>query len=95
MPLQSPPLLPELRAEQFNLWRHHPVTRLVFDDYLESLTTLIELQVLNGWLSGNATLQAEQEARGRVIAHRLLIQNLNLSVIREHFGLPGVPDDAR
>lgn len=95
MPLPLPPLLKELQAEQFALWRHHPVTRLVFDDYLETLAWRIESQVLNSWLGGNLTLNAEQEARGRLIAYRLLAQGLNLSAIREEFGLPGVPDDAR
>jgi hypothetical protein len=94
MPQPRPPphLLTELAPEQFNVWRHHPVTRLVFDDYLEALAFRIEVQVLNGWLSGNLTLDLEQEARGRLLAYRLLVQNLNLPIIREEYGLPGTAE---
>lgn len=94
-PRQPPHLLMELAPEQFNIWRHHPVTRLVFDDYLDALVWRIETQILNGWISGNLKLLEEGEARGRILAYRLLVQNLNLPVIREEFGLAGTPNDAR
>lgn len=94
MPQPRPPphLLTELAPEQFNVWRHHPVTRLVFDDYLDGLAFRIEVQVLNSWLAGNLKLLEEGEARGRLLAYRLLVQNLNLPSIREEFGLPGTAE---
>jgi hypothetical protein len=68
---------------------------MVFDEYLEALAFRIETQVLNSWLRGNLKLVDEGEARGRLLAYRLLVQNLTLPGIREEFDLPGTPDDAR
>ena len=79
----SPTILTEIKPEQFNSWLHHPVTELVWD-YLGSMAWLIERQVVEGWIAGKQTLQSEQEARGRVIAYRLL-QNLKLDEVRNHF----------
>ena len=83
---QVPPLLAELAPEQFAQWRHHPVTKLVLDDYLPHFARAIEAQVLAGWKAGLLSLQVEQQARGYVQGAELM-SAVSIAQIRQFYGV--------
>ena len=81
-----PQLLRELSPEQWNLWRHHPVTELLLTRYLPEFRRGLERQTLNGWMAGMLSLANEQEARGYLLtAH--MIENLSLDHLRVFYGV--------
>src|SRR5271155_2136315 len=65
-----PQILAELSPQQFQAWRHHPVTRLLLQDYLPAWRASRERQVLNAWLSGNTDLITQQVVRGQLLMAR-------------------------
>lgn len=50
----------------FQLWRHHPVSRVVIQ-YLNDYAVSLEREALERWRSGALRLIDEQEMRGRVL----------------------------
>lgn len=83
---EVPKLLDELAPEQFAAWRHHPVTKLVFDHYLVDFRANLERGILNSWLAAKLTLQAEQESKGHILASHM-VQGLTLDHIRTFYNL--------
>jgi len=83
---EVPPLLHELSPEQWNLWRHHPITELLLTRYLPDFRRGLERQTINGWMAGLLSLANEQEARGYLLtAH--MIENLSLEHLRVFYGM--------
>lgn len=68
------------------MWRRHPITDLVIRRYLPDFRGALERSALNSWLGGTLSLNAEQEARGHLIAAHL-IENLDLATVRVFYGL--------
>lgn len=88
---ESPTLLWELSPEQWALWRRHPVTALLLDRYLPDMRAALERQVLNAWTSGQLSLNAEQEARGHLLASHM-VEGLTLDHVREFYGVTPEPE---
>jgi hypothetical protein len=84
---EVPKLLDELAPEQFAAWRHHPVTKLVFDHYLVDFRANLERGILNSWLAAKLTLQAEQESKGHILASHM-VQSLTLDHILTFYNMP-------
>ena len=84
--LQAPDLLAELTPEQWGLWRRHPITQLVLERYLPDFRMILERTVMDAWTGGKITLNAEQEARGRLLTTRF-VEELNLPTVREFYGV--------
>lgn len=91
-----PHLLRELTPEQWALWKRHPVTALVFDQYLPHFRELLWAELLGQWLHDNLTLNTEQLKRGMVLMAGQM-ENLTLGHVRQSFGLEAEVkrDDAR
>ena len=85
-PRQAPPELAELTPEQWALWRQHPVSQLLLRRYLPDWRGALERQTLTGWVYGRLSLNAEQEARGYLLAINL-IEGLGLNQVREFYGI--------
>jgi len=84
---EVPQILGELAPEQFAAWRHHPVTKLVFDHYLVDFRANLERGILNSWLAAKLTLQAEQESKGYILASHM-VQGLTLDKILAFYNMP-------
>ena len=74
VPLAPPPppaelvaLLADLQDQDFQGWRRHPVSQVVLR-FLADRSADLQAQTLFRWLSGQTTLQQEEELRGRVLA---------------------------
>ena len=91
-PVVAPALLAELGPEQWALWRRHPISALLLQHYLPDFRAALEQQAVNGWLSGNLSLNAEQEARGYLLAAHL-IESLSLDQVRAFYGLGDRADE--
>lgn len=83
---ETPALMLELTADQFGLWRRHPVTELVLDRYFNDFLATLEHGVISSWLAGNLSLQVEQDARGYIHALRH-IQALRLGELRQFWSV--------
>lgn len=62
-----------ISKEQFGLWKHEPITRVVFE-YLQKKQEFLKASALEAWLSGNPWPEA---VRGQIIE---LEEILNISV---------------
>lgn len=94
-PMTPPPhLLSELTPDQWALWKRHPISALVFDQYLPQFREMLIADLVGKFLHDKLTLHGEQAVRGMVLMASQM-ENLNLGSVRVAFGLPSVPDDAR
>lgn len=78
--------LAEISPQQFQLWRHHPLTA-VFLQFLADYRVSLADVVMMRWLAGNGSLQQQEETRGQI---RALddIQVLGVHSIKRFYGLP-------
>jgi len=60
-------------AEDYALWRHHPVTK-VFLQYVNDFALVLEREAIDRWRAGSLRLIDEQEMRGRVVTLRELAE---------------------
>ena len=74
--------LRELTPQQFQLWRHHPVSQAVLR-FLADWARELRRDVLERWESGTG-LADEHEARGRVLMLRE-VGELDIGVMREFY----------
>lgn len=81
-----PQELAELSAEQWAIWRRHPVSALVMERYLPAFRRALERQTLDTWLAGKLSLQVEQDARGLIHCAQM-IEGLGLDHVRVFYGL--------
>jgi hypothetical protein len=51
--------------EDYQLWRHHPVTKLVLQ-YMADFQTALEKRAVGKWLGGSLNLAEDQEIRARI-----------------------------
>ncbi len=56
----------EIDREDFNQWRHHPVTK-VFLRYLHDKRRYLTTAMTEQWLGGSLSMQTEQTVRGQII----------------------------
>lgn len=86
----------ELSAEQFALWRQHPVSKLVFDAYLRDYADRYLRMVTDAWLSGALTLSDENVKRGQIQTFQELIE-VRLQHLRSFYGIeaPRIEDAPR
>jgi hypothetical protein len=89
---QAPVELSELSNEQWSLWLHHPITKVVLQRYLPDFRAALERQTLNAWTGGTLSLQAEQEARGYLLSI-FLVENLSLDQVRTFYGMDSYADE--
>jgi len=59
---------------------------LLLQRYLPDFRAALEQQAINGWLSGNLSLNGEQEARGYLLAAHH-VESLSLDQVRGFYGL--------
>ena len=74
----------EMDLVQFNLWRQHPVSKVVLGflaDYAEALATQATAQ----WIENGVPLEHQAEARGRILANREMVA-LRLTDIQAFYG---------
>ena len=83
-----PPLLAELSPQQFQAWRHHPVTRLLLQDYLPAWRAARGKELLNAILGGNADLATQQRVRGEIL-FSIGLEDLTLDTLRYFWGVEG------
>ena len=83
-PPYLPEILPGLTAEQVNLWRHHPVSR-VWLQWVNDYADALEKRVTAEWLSGKP-LESMSEARGRILACREMAAS-GVEAIRQFYGV--------
>ena len=84
-----PQELEELTAEQWALWRHHPVSALVLA-FLRDRAGTLEREMLGRWKAGQCRLSDEMEARGRVMELQE-VADLSLDAMRTFYGV-GAPE---
>ena len=82
---RSPPR-PDATAEDFNLWRHHPVTALVLR-YLADYREALIVAHVAAWQAGNIDPTRDGEIRGRVISCGELAE-LKLDAIAQFYDWP-------
>lgn len=90
----TPHLLSELTPEQWALWKRHPISALVFDQYLPHFRELLIAELLGQFLHDKLSLHGEQSKRGMILMASQM-ENLSLAGVRIAYGLSAVPDDAR
>lgn len=91
---EVPQLLSELTAEQFGLWRQHPVTQTVLQRFLPHFRGSLQQGVINSWLAGSLSLQVEDEARGYIKSLQM-IEDLTLDQMRIFYGVGPAPSPTR
>lgn len=69
----------------YNNWKHHPVTKM-FREYLIDYSGALTKRMVELWASGALKLTDEQEARGRLMAIREII-DLEFEHIANMYGL--------
>ncbi len=62
-----------ISTDEFNLWRHHPVSK-IFLKYAADFASILEREALDRWRSGTLKLVDEQEMRGRVLTLREIVE---------------------
>ena len=85
IPQQQPASLAavaDLTPDQFQLWRHHPVSK-VFLQWVQDWAAAAEAQEMRRWISGFGVLE---EARGRILACRDMTE-ATLDSIRQFYGV--------
>lgn len=89
----SNPLAQELKAVEYQEWRHHPVTKC-FLLYLAHHSLSFQREALDRWRAGNLKLVEEQELRGRIATLEELCA-LDLGDIQRFYGKQSAPEAAR
>lgn len=74
--------LAELTPDQFNLWRHHPVSR-VFLQWMRDWADEAEKRSTADWLAGRGV---SEEARGRILAWREA-SGAHVEQVRQFYGV--------
>jgi hypothetical protein len=77
--------LEELGEVDFARWKHHPVTELVMK-YLGDFREALIKEVVGSWEIGGLDLMTEQEARGRCVMLREIL-DLELQYIQHFYGV--------
>lgn len=62
-----------LTDADFNVWKHHPVSK-VYLKYLDDYRTMLLRDVLERWEAGSLTLDTEKEIRGRTVTLAELVE---------------------
>ena len=83
----APAVLTELSENSFAQWRNHPVTRLVFDQFMRDDCESKLRLLLHLWLTQAAAMQDEKALRGEMLA-MLRFRDISLPEIRAFYGLP-------
>jgi hypothetical protein len=84
----------ELTAEQWGLWRRHPVTELVLDRYFDDFLADMERRMMAAWLDGKLTLHVELDARGYFHGLRHM-QRVTLPVLRQFWNIDPMVEPMR
>lgn len=71
--------------QDYNNWKHHPVTK-VFREFLNDYRGAVKARMIEQWEAGALKLTEEQEARGRLMAIREII-DLEFEHIAGMYGL--------
>lgn len=79
------PGLLELSPQQFQQWRHHPVSQ-VFLRFLADYRKQVERIAVDTWLAGRAPLEEQGFARGKIVACAEM-EELKLASVRMFYGL--------
>lgn len=66
MKVDEPQTVKHITESDFQIWRHHPVTKVVLG-FLTDKTQFLERAALDQWLAGTLSLQADQTVRGQII----------------------------
>ncbi len=85
---RSPPQR-DVTEQDFNLWRHHPVTALVLR-YLADYREALIVDHVAAWQAGNLDPTRDAEIRGRVISCAELAE-LKLDAIAQFYDWPAPP----
>ena len=80
---EKPLVVNGITEEQFNMWRHQPVTEMLFK-FLEDRRLVIKASLLDRWETGALTLMDEKEMRGRIMESREL-DELRLPAIAQFY----------
>lgn len=72
-----------LTDADFNVWKHHPVSK-VYLRYLTDYRTMLLRNVLERWEAGALTLETEKEIRGRTLTLAELVE-LNFASIEKFY----------
>ena len=86
-----PELLADLSPQQFQAWRHHPVTHLLLGRFLPDFRASRLQETTNAWIDGNLKLQDEQVLRGQILGCHF-VENLSLEQIRAFYGVEPEPE---
>lgn len=95
-PPQAQPPLPEspelalareLTEQQFQLWRHQPISRLLFR-FLADRQEALGRNMLERWMARSLKLVDEEEARGRALESEE-VRSISLATIRNFYGIEG------
>ena len=81
-----------LSAAEFQMWRHHPVSKVILR-FLERYRRASQELLLRGWQTGSLRLVDEQEARGRWLAIEDIL-NLEWESIRAFYDADTPAEDA-
>lgn len=81
-----------MSAEQFALWKRHPVTELVFSRFLPEWGEALKEETLGVLLIGKLDMEAALERRGRLLIVREMCA-LSLDGVRNFYGF--VPEPLR
>ena len=65
--------LNQISAEDYAMWRHHPVSKIVIQ-YITDFAAVLEREALDRWRSGSLRFTDEQEMRGRVLTCKELAE---------------------
>ena len=84
-PNSVPPLLAELKPEEFRAWRNHPVSRL-FLQFLLAAAQDYQDRATASLLSKSVDMDEMAEIRGRIFALRELSE-VTLDDVRKVYGL--------
>lgn len=87
-----PTLARELTSQQYQAWRHHPVTLMLLRDFLPAWRRARGQQALNAWIDGGLTLTQEQVVRGQIMGC-FFLENLTLTEIQQFYGIENDDDD--
>jgi hypothetical protein len=75
----------------FNVWKHHPVTKL-FKEFLVDYRGALITRMVEQWESGALKLTDELEARGRVRAVQEMI-DLEFGHVASMYGIEGTSNE--
>jgi hypothetical protein len=84
-PKSKPPEVGGIREAEFQLWKHHPVTKVVMkylDDYRGAMTR----QIVQAWEAGALKLTDDLEGRGRSVMLRE-VTSMDFDVLATFYGV--------